>query len=46
MLAYKDKMLAEKDELIHKLLMQFKEETVEALCNPIKKLSSDKTKPK
>jgi hypothetical protein len=46
MLAYKDKMLAEKDELIHKLLMQCKEETVEALCNPIRKLSSDKTKPK
>jgi hypothetical protein len=44
MLVYKDKMLSEKDELIHKLLMQCKEDTVESLCNPIRKLSSDKTK--
>ncbi len=43
MLAYKDKMLADKDEVIHQLLMKSKEETVEALCNPIRKLTSERT---
>ena len=36
------KMLAEKDEVIHQLLMESKEETVEALRNPIKKLVYEK----
>ncbi len=43
MLAYKDKMLVEKDEVIHQLLMHSKEATVEALCNPIRKMVSGKS---